>query len=258
MSSNVNDPQDDPKLKSAVKRCWMSDCAPAGLRRKIEQILATEGALDSVAAGRRSGAARSSAGRRKALWSLAMAASVFLVFGYFFFHPSRSDAALPDYVATAFVQTHDRCCRHADHHFLKGVPPDDFAAISKKLSTDLSVPVISTSMDGWTFTGAGPCPVWGHESAHLMYRKGNLALSVFTIPITDLNMKPGDAMFATSVEGHNISAFIKGNGLYCVVESATDGSNSPGDTRQMRDHLKDTFPASCAMAGCHCETVAER
>jgi hypothetical protein len=187
--------------------------------------------------------------RRAILFGLAAAAVVLLAVGYFSVRSvTTTKSDLREDVAASFVQTHDGCCKYKDHHFLKGVAPNDFTAIGKTLAVSLNVPVISIPVSGWQFEGAGKCPVWGHPSGHLLYRRGDQTLSIFTISASDMGIKPGDRSFDATVKGHYLSGFIRGNGMYCVLVYAPDGSLTAGDARQLRDHLRDGFTSDSYVA----------
>jgi hypothetical protein len=213
----------DQRLKAAVKRIWSADAAPPELRARVQQML--------------SGAAVPA--RSTSRWTgYAIAALVLLAASTVTWIPwNWGDEALPPTVAASMVLTHDRCCGARDHHLLRGVGPDDFAAIGRKLSGDLGVPV------HWQFAGAGPCPVWGHESAHLLYRDGMQTLSVFSIPAKDFALGNDSQRYAATLDTHRLAGFVHDGGLYCVVANSPDGQISAAEVSRLRDQLLNSFSA---------------
>jgi hypothetical protein len=230
----VNQSFDDPKLKSAVQRVWRQHIAPENLRARVGQLLEESGNSLSIGSNRSSGQN----------WiGYAIAASVLIFAGLMTWGPYPSgtsplDRDLPASVAQGMVNRHDLCCGVPDHHALGG---SDFALIGRTLSGDLRVPVIATNINGWTFAGAAPCPVWGHETAHLLYRKGNDTMSVFSIPAADFDLKYDDGAYATQIGNHEIAGFLKNGGLYCVVEQSPDGSISAARVQALSDQLHASF-----------------
>ncbi len=240
----------DPQLKQCVRRAWGAEAAPAALRERVASILAAERSAGKAPAaddmGLRGRMRLVSTARQRyftpfRIGGLALAATLFIVIGligYRLIAPPVTSGALADQslrpdVAASFVRTHDGCCTVADHH---GVPGDDMAQIGHTLADQLKITVISTKLDGWQFAGAAPCPVWGHTSAHLLYRSGSKTLSVFSVPARDFGLS-GESFTAT-LNGHPIAAFERNGGLYCVVGFDADGSVSVDDVRAIRDHLR--------------------
>jgi hypothetical protein len=222
----------DPRLKAAVKRIWSDDAAPPALRDRVQQILA-----ESAPPATPRWAAYAIAA------SLLVAASVVTWLPWSYSPGVLADEPLPQTVAQSMVLTHDRCCQARDHHLLKGVRGDDFAAIGRRLSGDLHVPVLSTPLADWQFAGAGPCPVWGHESAHLLYREGARTLSVFSIPARDFALGTQDQRYAATLDTHQLAGFVRDGGLYCVVANSPDGQISADQVARLRDRLLNSFTA---------------
>jgi hypothetical protein len=221
----------DPKLKAAVKRIWSDAAAPPELRVRVQRML-----LDSplpAAAPRWLGYAIAA--------MLLIAAGVATWLPWNFSANVLADQTLPLTVANSMVNTHDRCCTARDHHLLPGVAPDDFAAIGRRLSGDLGVPVLSTAMPHWQFAGAGACPVWGHESAHLLYRDGERTLSVFSIPARDFALGDSQQRYDATLDTHRLAGFTRNGGLYCVVINSPDGQVTAAQAAHLRDQLFSSF-----------------
>jgi hypothetical protein len=232
-------------LKAAVGRVWGTDAAPDSLRSKIETLLNEHSSFTQAPV-----TAHRAGGRWR---GFAIAASILLAAGIVTALPwggtiADAEAPLPGDVIASMIRTHDRCCGARDHHLLRGIGRNDFVAIGMKLSGDLKVPVLSTPLERWEFAGAGGCPVWGHESAHLLYRNGSQTLSVFSIPVRDFAMAGKDADYYSISGTHQLAAFVKNGGLYCVVINSPYGGNSAVQTRGLRDQLRDSFTQTAISA----------
>jgi hypothetical protein len=226
----------DQRLKAAVKRVWSEDTAPPELRARVQQMLSTT----TVPA------------RSTTRWTgYAIAALLLLSASTVTWIPWNwgGDEPLPPSVLASMVQTHDRCCGARNHHLLRGVHGDDYAAIGRKLSGDLGVPVLSIPLAHWEFAGAGPCPVWGHESAHLLYRDGMQTLSVFSIPAKDFALGSDNERYAATLDTHRVAGFVHDGGLYCVVANSPDGQITAAEVSRIRDQLLSSFSADSYTAG---------
>jgi hypothetical protein len=153
---------------------------------------------------------------------------------------NASPRILPASAVLAMVATHDDCCTLADHHLLPGVPPDDLPAIAQKIRGDLDIPVLAMNIgDGWKFEGAGECPVGGYKTAHLLFRRGNQAMSMFSIPASDFHVDADQTYaYAADNTGHLLAGFAKDGALYCLVESGPAGGMSSDQMQQLRDRLE--------------------
>src|SRR5882762_6433732 len=116
----------DQVIKSAAKRAWCSECAPASLRQCVHDLMRCSQTPSSRYRH-----------RRWMLWPLAIAAMVALIMGIKFtvFATTHSPAspvlaalpplpALPASLQADLVKTHEHCCHMANHHYLKA-PKDD-------------------------------------------------------------------------------------------------------------------------------------
>jgi len=219
--SDVEPHFDDPHLKQAVKRLWCSHEPSAGLRDRVGKIVNPCHAIRC--------------GRMVAIFVVVGAvvvASVATWSGQS--AATNGEVELASTIADGFVHTHDRCCTVANHHFLPGLQPNDIAGAGRYLADQLQVAVIAPPLANWQFDGAGGCPVWGHESAHLLYHNGNQRLSVFTIPAQDFDLDQ-NGKFVAQNGNHYLAGFLRTGGLYCVLIQSPE--NSADAAAHLRDQL---------------------
>jgi hypothetical protein len=224
---------DDPHLKNAMKRFLCVHAAPADLRERVGKIVCPDYACMR--------------GRAIALY---ITAGVVILASVATWVSSPTASAgqtvLPDTVAASLIRTHDRCCSAPDHHFLPGVARNDLGTAGAELAQRLQVPVIAAALSDWSFVGAGACPVWGHPSAHFLYRDGVRRLSVFTLPSSSFAL--GEAgNFSMTVDDHRVSGFLRSGALYCVVADSPDHSVTEKQADDLRDRLRDDFSPAVVM-----------
>jgi hypothetical protein len=250
---------EDPELKSAVRRAWGSEHAPADLRNRVLNALAADSVRDpnaaAVAESNTLPDTRTRAfWRRPAFgWAAAAAAVVLVGMGLAVSGRLGSTSApvvasapvvpsIPTRLAAAMVRTHDSCLRlHADdHHLFHAAPKDDFGKIARAMSARLDHPVIAATVgDGWDFRGAAICPVVGLKSGHLVFARDDAAISVFSLPASAaLANCPDHQNCEAAVNGHPMAGFVENGGFYCVV--ATPGGKLVVDAQHvktLRDQL---------------------
>jgi hypothetical protein len=143
---------------------------------------------------------------------------------------------LPSAIAAAVVATHDSCSTK-DHHLIAGNGVID---VREEISEALQIPVLGKSLadGGWQFMGAGECAVGNHPSAHLLYKKGDRTLSVFTLRPSDyaLPTHSGD-LYATDLVNHHVAAFAHNSALYLVVGSSTGNEMTMGEVTAVQASL---------------------
>jgi hypothetical protein len=210
---------DDPQLKDAVRRCWACDCAPENLQKQVARLLADS---KEHPAGTD---ARSLGKMRWAVWPVALAAGLMLAAGLFHQFENRpASIALPPALPVALehdlIHRHDLCSRLPDHQHLK-VPKNDDTAITAALHTKLkrAVLVFHPRDPQWQFRGAAICPVGTTPAGHLVFVKGNEALSIFSLPKSLVPNATDGEQFAADVDQHCIVGFIKDGALFCAVSS---------------------------------------
>lgn len=228
---------EDARLKQAVQRAWGDEQTPKTLRARVERLL-----VDVAKPARFQ--------RRNPLYGLAAAAMVLLVAGIFAYrfmdsrsNPNDAYGVLPATLAQAMVFTHDRCCKHTNHHTLQGVPRDNFTLINQTLESKLGRPVLAADLSdsNWNFRGASICMVDRTQAAHLVFVKGTQTLSIFSLPASLCRGAGRNEDYETSVHNHPIAGFVKDEGLYCLVGHSPEGELKLKDVETMRDQLKGRF-----------------
>jgi hypothetical protein len=232
METHDPDSFDDAALKDAIRRAWKDEVAPPEL---IQRIRNTSG----VSSGRyRIGGPI----RRFALAAAALILIGLAIVGY----RTRGltprtpviASALPARLAADLVDRHDECCSHPDHH-MPGLPTGDFTAIANALTAKLGWPVLAKPLGAdWNFKGASICPVGSQDSAHLVFKRGNDDVSVFSLPTRVVANCKKNATFDQMQSGHPIAAFESNGGLFCIVCSSPDGSLTLDNAKAMRKQLQ--------------------
>jgi hypothetical protein len=234
---------DNPALREAVRRAWAGERAPAGLRDRITRALREDPQAPAPAAtGWRIGSVR----------QLAAAAVVLLavggVAGYFagVFGEGRTPVAsrIPATLVTQLAQVHLHCSDAPDHHGAASSGTDDFQVIATRLRSQLGRPVLvcaAGNPDGagqWTFRGAAVCQVGEHAAGHLVFVRGQAAVSVFSLPAGACPLLPANERCESQGLNCDVAAFRQGEGFFCVVGSSKDGSLTCEQVRGLRDRLR--------------------
>jgi hypothetical protein len=241
----------DPALKGAIQRCCGGECAPAGLRSRIQKMFSEADHASVAADAGEANPIPISSASPKVFWRTnkftrwAAAAMFFIVVGtvawqyWSVFAPPPGDSGLPPVLAAGMVSRHDSCGKLKDHHFLKDVPKNDFPSIQKKLDNELGYPVLAEDLGDrrWTFRGAAVCPVGETQAAHLMFvhSDGRTHISVYSIPVTACYHAPGDAHYEELISNHPVAGFVQDRGLYCIVGCK---SLKLDDVENFRDQLR--------------------
>jgi hypothetical protein len=258
----------DPALKRAIQRVWGQETAPVELRRRVAEMLQSGGATSgmtwssgatAVADEQSSAVDRASEAlrrRRSPFWGRhplfgvgAAAAALLLGMGSVAAvlmkdRPTATALQLPPEFTQKLIKTHDNCSALADHHLLSGVSPNDFQQIATRINGELHVPVASEPIAEWQFYGANICPVGLNKSGHLVYHRGESALSLFTLPTSalpaaSLPSAKNQATFDKTVDGRAIAGFVQGSAVYFVVAHRKDGSTvAAADVDAIRDKLR--------------------
>jgi hypothetical protein len=175
--------------------------------------------------------------------TFAIAAAVLIVITFLNtdFHFSQLFAALPQTTAEALITTHDGCCKVNDHHFVPAQYASLMSDTGRWLSGKVNVPVAAITVgDGWQYCGAGPCPVAGTKSGHLLFKRGNQSLSIFSMPVKGFGVVMNER-YAADVDGHIIAGFTRDGALYCVVGHDPDGKLDEGQIRGVEQSLMDDY-----------------
>jgi hypothetical protein len=142
------------------------------------------------------------------------------------------------------VDTHERCVHSADHHRLdKGAATD--AAIADAMRTRLShaVLVARPTDPRWVFRGAAICRAGDTPCGHLVFSRGDQAISVFSLPSSAAPQLQGQPVQHILSNGHPIVAFVKDGALFCLVGSGPVGTISTDDLDQMRQRMQNDVTA---------------
>jgi hypothetical protein len=249
---------DDPAFKAAVRRALDGgERAPSALRQRITELMVA-GAGQEASSDRSPRPARTGSwgwlGPRPVMTLVAACVALVAVGVMFYqvktnFFPSNSTAKivkpeLPQTFAMEMIETHTNCAKLPDHHLVAG---DDFAKLRETLAAQVKVPVAALELKGWTFKGAGVCQVGSISAAHLMYCNAHgQTVSVFSLPADAVYAAPEGMMYSMMTDGHPLSGFKQGKGLYCVVGPAGPDSISLTEVDHLRDMLHAVLPpVSC-------------
>src|SRR5438045_1511070 len=195
---------DSPELKSAVKRLYAAERAPAGLRRRVESILQA-----------RESSPRLRISRADVLqWAMAAAILIGLT-GLVFEASYERRHPVGDQTLLAMVKTHDSCCRENNPHRRPGIPQDNFALMGQVLASKIKEPVLAANLEasGWTFVGGANCPVGDHQSAHLVYRRNGQWLSIFSIPASSCDKVREGGFGGEKINDHMVAGFAQTGGV---------------------------------------------
>ena len=257
----------DQAIKSAAKRAWCSECAPASLRKCVLNLMRCQEDPADLSIGSSRGGSR----RRWMLWPIAAAAMIALVIGVTMMmsatphspaNPANSIVAtalpaLPASLETALINCHEHCCHAADHHHVNA-PKNDDAAIAQAMRVRLSQAVLMArpADPNWYFRGAAICPVGGTPAGHLVFARNDDVISIYSLPKQAApNAKDGD-QFEATIDGHPIAAFAKDGGLFCFVSSGPAGSVTLKQLTEMRDQMEDRVTTASAESKPSHETIA--
>ncbi|MBC8107466.1 MAG: anti-sigma factor [Anaerolineae bacterium] len=242
-SEQANSTFDDPSFRSALRKQLVGETAPASLRSRIVAALDE---VDTNEAPPRATIDRPSRSLfRRPLVGLAMAASILIVIGIGTFIALRSNApaprpvaVLPKPFAEAMAHQHDVCSDSNDHQ-TPGPPKTDLRLISKKLQEELGFqPLVTMLDDGWQFAGERICPIGDVRTAHLLFKRGEQSLSIFSIPGKAVYSPQDGAQYQVTVDQHPIAGFVRGTTMYCVVGKSAKGDLTLADMKKISDDLE--------------------
>jgi len=201
---------DAPELKTAVKRLYAAERAPAGLRQHVESILHAQQVTP-----------RPMRIERAVIWQRAVAAVIVLgLTGLILRASYERRHPVGDQTLLAMVQTHDRCCKDSNPHRWNSIPQNDFVLMGQNMASRIKEPVLATDLDnGWTFVGAAMCWVGDKQSAHLVYRRNSQWLSIFSMPASACEKVRDGGFGSQKINDHMIAGFARTGGVYCMVGS---------------------------------------
>src|SRR5258706_5440776 len=225
---------DAPELKTAVRRLYAAERAPAGLRQRVESILRAEQA-----------SSRPMRIERAVIWQRAAAAIIVMGLtgltcraSYERRHPVGDQALL------AMVKTHDRCCKDSNAHRWNSIPQNDFVLMGQNMASRIKEPVLATEVgDGWIFVGAAMCWVGDKQSAHLVYRRDGQWLSIFSIPASSCEKVRDGGFGSERINDHMSAGFAHTGGVYCMVGSCPQKNLQLDEIQQLlKKHQTDLDP----------------
>lgn len=199
-----------PELKTAVKRLYAAERAPAGLRRHVESILRSNQAAP----------ARMRIGP-SVIWQWAAAAVIVVgLAGLIWRVTEEQKYPVGEKTMIAMVRTHDYCCNPGRRHQHSDIPQTNFVAMGQTMAGKIKEPVLAAEIgDGWKFVGAAMCPVDGKPSAHLIYSRDGQWLSIFSIPASSCEKVHNGGFGGERINDHMIAGFARTGGVYCMVGS---------------------------------------
>lgn len=244
----------DPALRGAVRQVWGQEQCPEKLRQQCCCLCSGRWVAGRIA--------------RAAGWAVAVAALVAMAVGIpLIRHADRKPASIallppasppspanPNDIANSdvtvgslipvelqknLVTTHEHCVHRQNHHGLDqpGTADTDIAeAMRARLSH--AVLMARPADPGWAFRGAAICHVGSMPSGHLVFARGEQAISIFSLPASAApRLHDGDDARATA-KGHPIVAFARDGAIFCLVGSDPSGGISTDDLDQMRQRME--------------------
>jgi hypothetical protein len=213
MMGSSLDQFDAPDLKTAVRRLYAAERAPEGLTRRVESILRSDQAAAPITRMR----------INPAMFMQWAAAAVIVVGLSGLILRANYERAHPvgDKTLLAMVNTHDGCCREGNPHQRRDIPQNNFVLMGQSLAAKIKEPVLVAAdlEGGWDFVGAALCPVNGHLSAHLVYRRNGQWLSIFSLPASSCEKVRLGGFGGEKINDHMIAGFAQTGGVYCIVGS---------------------------------------
>ena len=242
MSEADFDSFNDPALRSAVRRVWGDERAPAELREKLQELFPKPKRANPGAPFREPLVLR----LRSTLYGLA-AAAVFLfavglafqdwVMGQRHSHIAPRVLALPSPVADDLVTQHDLMAKRPG----PAGGTAETADAKFQLESRLRFPVLAMDLAGtdWKFRGAAVRTIHGGKSGQILFDAGGKKfISVFSMPPSTVSGSAPACEYAQVAGTHPLAGFASNKALYCLVASSTDGSLTLDDIRTIRDSLR--------------------
>lgn len=254
---------DEPAVMRAVQRAWGDEQAPQRLRGRISRLMATASSIDAATAH---GTSAAEQWRRRA-YGFAAAAVIVLGVGllvlyyqgmfdrvtggggtaYAIVLPSKTDVPLT--LARSMLATHTACGKLHDHHTVKDLDGNTYAALTVKLTADLGFPTLVRGIGPeWKFKGASTCDVGALRGAHLMFAKGDQTISIFSLPSSCMTGVPPGAQYEGTVDDYPVAGFARPGTVYAVIGSSGGAGQPPAlaSVVGIRDTLLSAFDISCA------------
>jgi hypothetical protein len=241
----MDDPEADPDelaMKQALRRTVKRETASPELRARVLAALDAEGHIEAEQSKLQIGTSPNRS--RSVVPYLAIAAVILIGMSVAYFMLFRiSESPAPQWFADAMVLTHDQHAALPDHHLLPNVPANDLDAVAQSLSMQLGHPVLARSPGaGWTFAGGGMCNIRQSPAAHLLFRRGEETLSIFSVAASALyTSSDAPTEYAQSDQDHEIAGFVAGNAVHCIVCYSKSDQISLRQAMRIRDELRQSF-----------------
>ena len=245
---------EDPGLKVALKRIYGGERAPADLRERLMRSLSDSSPMSPISQSTifTDRPIPAAAPIRLAFWSqpaFRAAAALFLVaLAGIFYYASNTSAAsaspIQQDALLAMIDTHDHCCaaEHEQHQEPELPTPTPTLALDRtvvgrtlaqKLKQAIWVPDLSA--EGWQLAGAAICTVGARQSAHLIYKRGDHKLSVFSMSGEGCSGKEGAC--GQELRDHVIAGVAKGGAVHCIVAHCPEKSIKQDHVNKiLKDH----------------------
>ncbi len=183
-------------LKSALRHWWSGHRAPSSLRERVATALrraaSWDAATPALALVDEGEDVRSAAPRRRSRLLVPMAAAAALLFYVAVFRffpgsplPQGTMTVVSARVVEDMRKQHRYCMDHLSDHVLDPTEGSNLADLSRRLSRDLKLRVLSPDLraSGFEFVGYGACGIQGRPGAHVLYHRADSGslLSLYTI-----------------------------------------------------------------------------
>jgi hypothetical protein len=116
----------------------------------------------------------------------------------------------------------------------------DLNALQKQWHVELRYRPLVTTIDtgGWKLVDARISEFERIRSAHLLFTRGQQALSLFSIPGRATYWPEDGSRYEMTIDNHRIAGFVKGSSMYCIVSKAGEGEPTMKQLVEIVDHLE--------------------
>jgi len=93
----------------------------------------------------------------------------------------------------------------------------------------------------WQFQGATVSKISGVPAAHLLFKRGDETISIFSVSAGAFymdNTRGDGTTYAQMDKGHPISGFVQGGAIHCLVGSSKSGNISLKEVTALRDKIR--------------------
>ena len=140
----------------------------------------------------------------------------------------------PAHIVAALVRLHDR---YPPAGRRDGLDVDDRVDVSLALLTRPRLPrstlLVHPTGGGWAFRGATVRECGAGRIGHLIFIRGDLTLSIFSLPPSVAASRVQRAADAAAVDDHAIAVFTRNGATYCLVASGPAALISRSDLNRL-------------------------